>query len=250
LHIYDDRFFDWVDSGARRSARALLPHVQRAVRLESVLDVGCGRGTWLAVWQEIGIEDVVGIDGDYVRRDKLAIPADRFVVTDLRAARVDRKFDLVQSLEVGEHIAPSCSDAFVALLCAAGDVVFFSAAQPGQGGEMHVNEQTPEFWAGLFARHGFERYDCIRHYVASDRRIEPWYRYNSFIFANEIGRTRLSPEAAAAHLPASLTAPDFGGFVWWVRRLVLRRMPTTAVTLLSRLNYRVVTVLRAFQVIG
>src|SRR5262245_21633572 len=102
---YDDRYFDWVDSGARISARTLLPRVQAALDVQSVVDVGCGRGTWLAVWTELGVTDVVGLDGEYVDRSKLAIPAHAFAVTDLSHDwSVERRFDLAQSLEVAEHL--------------------------------------------------------------------------------------------------------------------------------------------------
>ena len=251
VHLYDDQFFDWVDSGALRSARGLLPIAMSSVRLSSVLDVGCGRGTWLAAWREMGVLDVVGIDGDYVDRSRLAIPADKFVPVDLTTAwSLERRFDLVQSLEVAEHIAPIHSETFVSRLCAAGDVVLFSAAQPGQGGEMHVNEQTPEYWAAIFARNGFERFDALRSHVAADQTIEPWYRYNAFLFANARGQERLSEEARATRLPASVKAPEFGGVAWKIRKGVLRHLPVATVTSLSRLNYRVRTRLRAIQHAG
>ena len=52
-----------------------------------------------------------------------------------------RKFDLVQSLEVGEHLPKSAADTFVETLVKHGDVVLFSAASVGQGGHDHINEQ-------------------------------------------------------------------------------------------------------------
>ena len=64
-HHYDERFFDWVNHTARRSAEVLLPHAMSANSPASVVDVGCGQGTWLAVWRELGIDDVTGLDGSY-----------------------------------------------------------------------------------------------------------------------------------------------------------------------------------------
>jgi SAM-dependent methyltransferase len=221
------------------------------VSLKSVLDVGCGRGTWLGVWREFGIDDVVGIDGAYVNRARLAIPPDRFIATDITQHwDLGRRFDLVQSMEVAEHILPDCSEAFIARLCASGDVVLFSAAQPGQGGEMHINEQTPEFWARLFEKHGYARFDCLRAHVAKDRSIEPWYRFNAFLFANGHGQERLSDAARATLLPAAIKAKEYGGLAWRARKLLLRGLSVETVTKLSRINYRVMTTFRAIQNAG
>jgi len=37
------------------------------------VDVGCGQGTWLAAFRALGIEDVDGFDGAWVRQDALRI---------------------------------------------------------------------------------------------------------------------------------------------------------------------------------
>ena len=74
---YDQSFFDYVNEGAERSARELLP-LLAPLKACSVLDVGSGQGTWLSVWKELGVEDVMGLDGDYVDRSELKIPAQQF----------------------------------------------------------------------------------------------------------------------------------------------------------------------------
>jgi hypothetical protein len=61
-----------------------------------------------------------------------------------------RRFDLVQSLEVGEHLPLSAAETLVDSLTTASDRVLFSAAVKGQGGEFHVNEQPLAFWQELF----------------------------------------------------------------------------------------------------
>lgn len=40
---------------------------------ESVVDVGCGVGTWLAAFAQHGVDDVLGVDGDYVARARYAM---------------------------------------------------------------------------------------------------------------------------------------------------------------------------------
>ena len=45
--------------GPRAALNVLFPLLQPA----SILDVGCGQGTWIKAANELGITDVVGIDG-------------------------------------------------------------------------------------------------------------------------------------------------------------------------------------------
>jgi SAM-dependent methyltransferase len=247
-HAYDDHFFDWVDSGARMSARALLPRVKEALDVQSVVDVGCGRGTWLSVWTELGVRDVVGLDGDYVDRSKLAIPAHAFKVTDLSHDwSVERRFDLAQSLEVAEHLPQNAARSIVNQLCSLADVVLFSAARPGQGGEMHVNEQEPEYWAELFAMNGFAMFDWLRPALARNRQIEPWYRYNSFLYASEAGQKRLSDAALTTHVPEGTRTSPVGDPIWRLRLYVLRHLSVEQVARLSRARYRVATLARRLR---
>ena len=53
---------------------------------------------------------------------------------------MDRKFDLVVSLEVAEHLPSECAETFVDSLTGLGPIVLFSAAIPHQGGTNHANE--------------------------------------------------------------------------------------------------------------
>ena len=182
---YDSAFFDYVNSGSITSANRLLPKLQEHIHAKSVLDVGCGQGAWLSAWRSLGVEDLLGLDGDYVDRGKLLVAESAFKATDLaNGFRLGRKFDLVQSLEVAEHLPESCAAGFIDSLVAHGDLCLFSAAPKGQGGDNHVNEQPFDYWRAHFARHGYQVFDFIRPLVALDGEIEPWYRFNVFLYAS------------------------------------------------------------------
>src|SRR5688572_19921778 len=89
----------------KNAARIILPLVFELVKPTSVLDVGCGLGTWLSVCDEFGVKDYLGVDGDYVERTKLTILESKFLSVDLRNRfTTKRKFDLVICLEVAEHL--------------------------------------------------------------------------------------------------------------------------------------------------
>lgn len=182
---YDGHFFDGIEEGSIRSARVVLPIVFDLVAPRSVIDVGCGRGAWLSVAMELGIADVRGWDGDYVQRDNLLIPRDRFEVADLsRPLKITGTYDLALCLEVAEHLPKRISRALVESLTSVAPVVLFSAAIPGQGGNHHINEQFPEFWWRLFDERGYVALDVVRPRIAWDARAEPWYAQNMLLYVD------------------------------------------------------------------
>lgn len=238
-YAYDDQFFDGIDAGARRSARRLIETGVPWLRPESVLDMGCGRGAWLAEWVASGVADVTGVDGDYVDRDRLYISPEQFVAADLSGAvDLGRRFGLVQSLEVAEHLTPAAAKPFVASLCRHADLVLFSAAVPGQGGENHINERPLSYWRGLFGALGFEAYDAVRPLLAHCRDVEPWYRYNTLLYANAAGAAGLPAEVAARRIEAGWHVPAMGDISWKARIALVHWLPRPVVTGIARLNAR------------
>ena len=63
-------------------------------------------------------------------------------------------------------------------------VVFFSAAIPFQGGDHHINEQWPDYWAGLFKCHDYLPIDCVRGKIWGNSDVEWWYAQNALVFAS------------------------------------------------------------------
>lgn len=198
---YSRSYYESLGSLARSSAEVVVPYVLDILQPQSVLDVGCGTGTWLAVFGEHGVADVCGIDGDHVRPDRLEIPRERFVAHDLtRPIDLGRTFDLAVSLEVAEHLPAASAEQFVALLTGSAPAVLFSAAIPLQGGVQHRNEQWQGYWAALFAANGFVAVDCIRPYVWSRPEVATWYAQNTLLF---VRRDRVDGRATAAMAAAS-----------------------------------------------
>lgn len=147
------------------------------------------------------------------------------------------RFDLVQCLEVAEHLSPASGPTLVASLVRHGEVVLFSAASPGQGGEFHINEREPEYWRSLFIELGYRMYDSIRPRIADIRSIDPWYRYNSFVFCRPETAVRLG--IAADLVPASRDAPRYEPWTWRIRKGLLKRLSPQVVTWLSRAKYQI-----------
>lgn len=235
--MYDGLFFDYVDAGALRSARRVVAVISSEIEVKSVLDVGCGRGGWAATWKQLTEANIVGVDGDYVDRKTLKIELSEFRVQDLnRPFDLGERFDLVQSLEVAEHLMPASSSNFVASLVKHGDIVLFSAAVPGQGGTQHINERPLEFWRDLFAQHGYEAYDFVRSRIVANHEVEPWYRYNSILYASSSGAKRLSEAVRLSRVPGETKLVEGGSVGWRIRRAIIRCLPRPLVDQLAVIN--------------
>ena len=104
VHEYGADFYRFLASFAVRSAQRIVPKLIRLMPVRSVVDFGCGQGAWLSVWASTGAS-VVGVDGPYVDRGHLLIDPGDFHGADLTTPiDLGRQFDLVQSLEVAEHL--------------------------------------------------------------------------------------------------------------------------------------------------
>lgn len=234
-HIYNDTFFDYINQSARASAKPLIALLFPKLQPRSVIDLGSGRGVWLDEWQRAGAHDVLAVDGDYVSRDQLAVAATDFLAADLTApVETGRRFDLAQSLEVGEHLPTEASETLVDSLTNASDRVLFSAAVTGQGGEFHVNEQPLSFWQDLFAARGYTAFDCVRPDLKDNKDIAPWYRYNAILYVNAAGRKDLPPEILATEIPAGKPVKNAGNLAWRMRLAVVSKLPRSVVTFIAQ----------------
>lgn len=229
-HVYTQDFFDYIDVGSRASARVISSLLLAEMKIASLLDLGSGHGAWAAEWSRAGVKDVIGVDGEYVRSAQLAIASEKFVAHDLaKPLDLKRRFDLVQSLEVAEHLSPKHADTFVDNIVRHGDVILFSAAVPNQGGEHHVNEQPPEYWRARFAARGYEVFDWVRPRVANNREVKAWYRFNTFIYANQAGKQRLPKAVLETMVPANRPLRIGGNLAWSLRRAAVRLIPAKLV---------------------
>jgi SAM-dependent methyltransferase len=195
------------------SAGRILDIVMDYYRPTSVLDVGCGIGTWLKVARSRGISDIRGIEGFWLDKSKLRVEPGLVEVVDLeKNFNLGRRFDLVISLEVAEHLSESAADHFIESLTAHAPLVSFSAAIPYQGGDHHVNEQFLPYWVERFSRFNFRPVDVIRGKIWNEPTILWWLRQNAVLFveqqllAHNQRLCRAAEESAA--YPLSLVHPE------------------------------------------
>lgn len=183
---YNKDFFDRQKDASYASAQAVVPIVLDYVNPKSVVDIGCGVGAWLSVFEEHGIHNVTGIDGDYVDVDQLFISKEKFIPKNLeKPFTINKRADLVMCLEMAEHVYDSSADGLIESLVRIAPIVLFSAAIPLQEGVHHVNEQWPGYWAEKFKKHGYVPVDCIRRKIWTNENIRFWYAQNIFFYIDK-----------------------------------------------------------------
>jgi SAM-dependent methyltransferase len=178
IHHYADEF-------NTNSAEIIVPFIKKTFNPSSVIDIGCGIGTWLKVFDKNGVNDILGIDGQHVlNTNQLLIPKEKFAAKDLNNIDFNdfkKTFDIAVCLEVVEHLEEIYADNIVKALCSFSEIIIFSAAIPGQTGENHYNEQYPTYWTKKFNSHGYVFVDLIRPRFWNNSKIEWWYRQNIFV---------------------------------------------------------------------
>ena len=185
INPYDFNFYNGQIHPSYQSAKIIVPFLIKYFNPSSVIDVGCGMGTWLKSFIEYGVSDVIGIDGNYINVDRLLIQKENFLPHNLRSSLVlDRKFDLAISLEVAEHLPSKSADIFIDSLTNLSSIIYFSAGIPFQGGTDHINEQWQSYWATKFQERNFGAYDIIRPVIWGNSSVQACYAQNGIVYIN------------------------------------------------------------------
>jgi len=193
---YPDDFWDFHDVGDWDNfARAVLAHT----RARSIVDVGCGQGLALAALAHIdpalrlkGYDDSPAALARAARRDLSVERLDILALPPSRAATLAaalRSFDLAICLEVAEHL-PSWHAGKLVTIVSAPRRLVFSAAHPGQGGRLHVNERPASYWIQRLAARGMRLArddDAFRRDVAA-LDLPAWYGQNVHLFERDLTR--------------------------------------------------------------
>ncbi|GAA0747862.1 class I SAM-dependent methyltransferase [Gaetbulibacter jejuensis] len=162
----------------------IVPKIIEIIKPNNVVDVGCGVGTFLYCFKQEGVKEVLGIDGEWVDRELLKkyLDENEFLIRNLEEEfELEKKYDLVVSLEVAEHISEKAADNFIKNLINAGEIILFSAAIPYQGGQNHINEQWLSYWENKFIEHDYVIHDILRPLFWNNAEIPVWYKQNMVV---------------------------------------------------------------------
>ena len=132
-----------------------LTKILKEVNCKSIVDLGCGPGLYAKsfIVSNFDCECYDGNPHTPDETDNLCSILDLSEPFDL-----NKKFDCVLSLEVGEHIPKEYQDVFIEnLLRHSNGLIILSWATIGQGGHGHVNEQPNDYIEGLLTPHNYKR---------------------------------------------------------------------------------------------
>ena len=189
--LYNDRFFRKRTKGKTIRWEIMFGECLRETfQIESIVDFGCGLGTFLDGCLKSGAKKVMGFEYGYELAKKYISPTvASFIQYGNVMEKIDcGKFDCAMSIEVAEHILPDKSDMFIQNLVDAGDkYIILTAAHPGQGGLWHINERPKQFWGDSIEKCGFKytQNDTTKFLKAikSKRiKIPRHIRYNLMVF--------------------------------------------------------------------
>ncbi|NOT35630.1 MAG: methyltransferase domain-containing protein [Candidatus Eisenbacteria bacterium] len=152
--IYGAGYFRAETNMTLPTAEVVVDFLMQEFTPRSVVDVGCGTAVYLAGFEKRGVA-VLGYEGSRPGIENALIDPAKIEQHDLtRDLVAPRVFDLVTCFEVGEHLPATFASTLARSLAGLGPVIAFSAAQPGQGGVDHVNEQPPSYWVEKFREAG------------------------------------------------------------------------------------------------
>lgn len=192
-YFYDTTFYNNQKDRSLRAAGIILPYLFQFYKPNSVIDIGCGSGSWLRASKDLGVDIIHGVDINEVDEQTLFVPRDVIDIFDFSNLTSQnefvssQKYDLAISLEVAEHLDPQNAVSFVKYVTSFSDVVLFSAALPFQVGVHHVNCQPARYWSELFNNEDYVCVDIMRRYLMFESQVADcyWYGQNSFLYVHK-----------------------------------------------------------------
>lgn len=148
--------YNAIEAEEKPFADRLALYIKFILNPAQVLDIGCGPGHFVDSLRSLGV-NAIGIDID----DRVAGKPYLFK-SDVMSLVF--KSDLCLCIEVLEHIDVKYEAQVLSKLVESfTDTLIFTAAQPGQGGDGHINCQTREYWSEKICALG-----CTRNYLMED----------------------------------------------------------------------------------
>lgn len=207
--MYDKGYYEKHQDGSYQSASRILRFLNTLIRFETVIDFGCGMGTWGVAAKELGARRYIGIDQHEYDISYMQIDPSEYWEKNLQLPiHVEHFYDLAICVEVAEHIPEDYANTLIDNICLGSETILFSAALPYQGGTGHVNEQPCSYWVNKFLIKGYKPIDCIRPIFWNDAQVEVWYRNNCMLYVTEKASERIKVHLPAISFPSDIVHPQ------------------------------------------
>ena len=134
---------------------AIADNIVNQLNPKTVLDVGCAFGLLVECLRDREV-DAYGLDISEYAVSQSRTDIMRYLHVGSVLEPFTRKYELVVSIEVVEHIVEADCDRLIENLCKASDQVLISTIPDDFDDPTHFNVQPPIYWIKKFARCGFE----------------------------------------------------------------------------------------------
>ncbi|MGH9044847.1 MAG: class I SAM-dependent methyltransferase, partial [Acidimicrobiales bacterium] len=184
----------------------------------SALDAGCAVGFLVKALRDRGV-DAEGVDASAWAIGQIPEPTRSHCREGSVTEELVRDYDLIACIEVLEHLEPAAAVSAVANMCHHAKAVLFSSTADCFEEVTHINVRPPDYWAGLFAQHGFYRdWDFDAGFVSAQavlfRPVEHWrsvvsgYERRHWDTKREIAGLRTHRDHLFSELQRNLGARD------------------------------------------
>ena len=144
------------DEAWLNSFRKIADRIVIDIRPNSVLDAGCAYGFLVEALRQQGVE-AYGIDISTHAIQNVHPDIHEYCWVGSVADPLPRKYDLIVSIEVLEHLSQGEAERALDNICQYTDDILFSSTPFDYKEVTHFNVQPPEYWSALFAKNGFFR---------------------------------------------------------------------------------------------
>ncbi|MCX6019439.1 MAG: class I SAM-dependent methyltransferase [Chloroflexi bacterium] len=131
-------------------------YIHQHIAPASLLDAGCAFGLLVDQMRARGVE-AWGVDISEYAISQVRAEIRAYCRQGSVAQPFGRRYDLITCIEVLEHMPPQEAEAAVTNFCAHTDDVLFSSSPLDYTEATHINVHPLDYWARLFAAHGFLR---------------------------------------------------------------------------------------------
>jgi len=160
---------------------------------ESVIDWGCGCGFLIERLYRHGIDKLLGIEGsrdvmEFWKSEIIKIVQSKLVIADIiDFVDTDGQYDMAVCMEVAEHLPEEKADDLVKkVVLSAKNYIWWTAAQPGQDGDGHINCQPICYWKDKFEHNSYFKVNWEKTYKIKQIMLQnhaiclgyPWFRDN------------------------------------------------------------------------